>query len=95
VIFVAPRSCHNGQIFCGGRLLRQYTHFEARGLFQQKWNWWHEIVISTRWLFVVTSYYDNILFRRNNLAQQIRWAWLLHFNATLIFFVVQTHCNLN
>jgi hypothetical protein len=45
---VAPRSCHNGQIFCGERLLRQYKHFEVRGLFQQKWNWWHQIVISRR-----------------------------------------------
>jgi hypothetical protein len=82
---VAPRSFHNGQIFCGERLLRQYKHFEARGLFQQKWNSSHQIVISTRWPLVVTSYYDNILFRRNNLAQQIRWAWLIRFNATLNF----------
>jgi hypothetical protein len=58
-IFVAPSSCHNGQNICGVRLVRQHKHFVARGLFQQKWKWWRQVVISTGYLFVAGSCCDN------------------------------------
>jgi hypothetical protein len=34
--------------------------FWGERIFQQKWNWWREVVISMDGPFVVTSYYDNI-----------------------------------